>query len=83
MVNTIHPIRGCRCAIYGRFMASERHIPGNGAAAAHRPELYGQLRKRNERRARVAAMLEERRERKLRVDQVVQLHRERRFRQEG
>lgn len=44
-------------------------------------EPYGQLRKRNERRARIARLLDARRKRPGSVDRVVQLQRERDLRQ--
>jgi hypothetical protein len=64
-------------------MEFNRHDPGAGAAVAHRPELYRELRRRNERCARVADRLEARRDRELRIARVVQEHRARRFRQAG
>ena len=64
-------------------MQSKQRIPGNGAAAAHRPELYRELWRRNERRARVAPLLQERREWKIRIDRVIQPQRAHRFRGTG
>jgi hypothetical protein len=60
-------------------MESSTHNPGTGATAAHRQELYAELRKRNERRARVARLTESPRERALKramqVERVMQMQR--------
>ena len=64
-------------------MKSGTHNPGAGTTAAHRPGLYRELRKRNERRARVAHLLAARREDGLRIERVVQAQRARRSRRGG
>ncbi|MBV9167412.1 MAG: hypothetical protein JO342_14845 [Solirubrobacterales bacterium] len=64
-------------------MQSGTHDPGRDAPASKRPEFYRELRRRNERRARVARLLEEQRGRRLQIERVMQMQRARRHPQRG
>jgi hypothetical protein len=59
-------------------MAAQQEDHGSGTAAVERWRLFHDLRRRNERRADVAAMLEAKR--RQRIERVMQVARQRRFR---
>lgn len=57
-------------------MKSEHTQPGRDTAAAHRQEIFRDLQKRNERRARVAELLKQRREQDPWVDNAREVQRD-------